>query len=686
MTDIKATGLSLNIKFFLLTALIIILLIGVTLWFSSRKATELANQAIREGLDETISVFETFQKDRYTILKLTNSIIAQNPYVQAYVDESDSTSILDLARQYEAELKSDFIIVTDPEGVILARTDKPASTGDSVADTPLIAQALEGEEVAGLWQEDQNLYNAVALPVITGDQLKAVMAVGYAVNDTLAVDIKNLTHSETSFFLTPKGKEPFLVATTARGMSNYMLSALKNGAGKKEPSTFQLGSEKYVGVFKELQGPDGQPIATLAAFRSLDRELAGSREFQKSILLVGLGVMLLAFLLSFLGAQQITGPLRRLTNAINEVKEGNYDVPIEVDAGGEVGVLAKSFKKLLDELQEKASLVQYLSKQATMIGETQSTEAMMSSDSTQQQVTAGGTPVTQPGSTTMAAIGPGTVIGNRYEVQSVLGAGGRGVVLKARDRQLDEVVALKMLKGEVFMQDPGALERFKLEIKLARRITHRHVIKTYDYSENGNYYCISMEYIKGITLKQLIRQRGSIPLKIALQIGKQISSALDAAHEKGVVHRDIKPQNILLESTGDAKVMDFGIARLSDVKGMTHPGTVMGTPDYMSPEQAQGLEVDHRTDIYSTGVVLYEMFTGELPFTGHSPLVVLNKHISEDPPAPRSINAKIPIEVERVLLKAMSKDPAERYQQVSDLYKDLDTISDNLPAPVEKSA
>jgi serine/threonine-protein kinase len=261
-----------------------------------------------------------------------------------------------------------------------------------------------------------------------------------------------------------------------------------------------------------------------------------------------------------------------------------------------------------------------------------------------------------------------------------------GVVLKAHDRQLDEVVALKLLRGEVFANDPAALERFKQELKLARRITHRNVVRTYDYSESDNLHVISMEYVKGITLKQLIRQRGMLPLKIGLQIGKQICSALDAAHEKGVVHRDIKPQNVLLESTGDVKIMDFGIARVADMKGMTSTGTVMGTPDYMSPEQAQGLSIDHRTDIYSSGVVLYEILTGKLPFIAESPLAVLNKHIRDVPPRPTSLNPLIPLDMEAVLLRTLAKNPDQRHQKISQLYADLEEISAHLATSLEKTA
>jgi len=679
MSDTRRSGLSLNLKFFLFTAIIIVLLIAGTLWFSSRKATVLANQTIRDGLKETLSAFDSFQRDRYTKLKMTNSLIAQDSYIQSYVAEADSASILDLARQKQADLKSDFIIIADPEGTILARTDRPSASGKSVADVPLIQQASEGEEAAGLWQEDQNLYNAVALPVVTGDMLTATLAVGYAINDSVAAEMKNLTHSETAFFLIPSKGDASLIATTISGNQDDLLTAFRANVSRKEPFEFQLGPEKYIGVIRELKNPNGQVLGAFSAFRSLDRELFAFHQFQKSILYVGLGITGFAFLISFLGARQITGPLRKLTDAVNEVKEGNYNVPIDVKSGDEVGILAESFRKLLGELKEKEQLVEYLSHQPTLSSVTGAATVVQ-----QPQFTTDGTSVHQ--TTHMRSITVGTVIGNRYEVQSVLGAGGMGVVLKAQDRQLDEPVALKMLKAEVFAQDPAALERFKQELKLARRITHRNIVRTYDYAELDNYHAISMEYVKGITLKQLIRQRGMLPVKIGLQVGKQICSALDAAHEKGVVHRDIKPQNILLESTGDVKVMDFGIARVLDMKGMTSTGTIMGTPDYMSPEQAQGLDIDYRTDIYSTGIVLYEIFTGKLPFNADSALTVLNKHIREAPPNPSTLNPQIPSELEKIMLKCMAKSPDQRYRSIAEVHTALEEVSLLLNDALEKTA
>ncbi|HEY4492335.1 MAG TPA: cache domain-containing protein, partial [Acidobacteriota bacterium] len=296
--DIKR-GISLTWKFFLLTAFIIILLIAGTIWFSSRKATTLANDTIRSGLNETLSAFDSFQRERYTKLKMTNSIIAQDPAIQAYIAEADSLSILDQAQQRQRDLRSDFIVIADPEGTILARTDKPASSGQSVAQVPLIQQASEGDEVVGLWQEGTTLYNAVALPVVTGDSLTAVLAAAYSINNAVAAEMKNLTHSETAFFLMPSKGEAELIATTLAGSQDALTAAFRRNHSNKEPFEFQLGPEKHIGVIRELKNPDGQVLGAFVAFRSVDRELYGFKQFQNSVLVVGLGIMGVAFLISF---------------------------------------------------------------------------------------------------------------------------------------------------------------------------------------------------------------------------------------------------------------------------------------------------------------------------------------------------------------------------------------------------
>ena len=434
MNDTKP-GLSLSLKFFLLTAIIIVLLIGVTLIFSQKKATALANETIRSGLTETLSTFDNFQEDRYSKLKMINNVIAQNPYIIAYVETKDTPSILDQAQQRQQELRSDFIIVTDDEGTILARTDRPTSSGQSIDKIPLISAALEGDEVSGLWVEGGNLYNAVVLPLSQHETLVALLAVGYRIDDVFAGEIKKLTHSETAILLASDPATPAVIASTQSEMKADIAAAFAANRNRTDPFQFQLGPENYIGAIRQLKSSSGKVMASFLAFRSLDRELFGFRQFQKNILMVGVGIMVFAFLLSFLGTRRITGPLSHLTDVIKEVKEGNYEVDIDVNSHDEVGILANSFRRLLAELKEKAQLVQYLSTQPTTSSNIGS-QAATAINNPQQQPTLTHTGPGMMTTGTMAALGPGSVIAGRYEVQSVLGTGGMGVVLKAHDRQL----------------------------------------------------------------------------------------------------------------------------------------------------------------------------------------------------------------------------------------------------------
>src|SRR5437870_8456506 len=232
---------------------------------------------------------------------------------------------------------------------------------------------------------------------------------------------------------------------------------------------------------------------------------------------------------------------------------------------------------------------------------------------------------------------PGTLFANRYEVKDLLGMGGMGVVYRAFDRELQEAVAIKTLRPEALAGDGVALERFKQEIRLARRIAHRNVVRTYDLGEVNGLYYLTMEYVEGTSLKQLIGTRGRLPVPVVLTIGKQLCRALEVAHEQGVIHRDIKPQNIVVDPTGFLKVMDFGIARLATPatgKGLTQEGMWIGTPDYMSPEQLSGLELDARSDLYSAGVVLFECLTAGFPFVAASVYALIGKHLEQSPPDP----------------------------------------------------
>jgi len=252
-----------------------------------------------------------------------------------------------------------------------------------------------------------------------------------------------------------------------------------------------------------------------------------------------------------------------------------------------------------------------------------------------------------------------------------------GIVYKATDTQLDETVAIKTLPGDVMTRSPEDLERFKREIRLARKITHRNVLRTYDYGEAEGVYFISMEFVRGYTLAELLEEATGHRLapRLAMGIGRQICRGLQAAHEQGIIHRDIKPQNVLIDHKGEVKLMDFGIARVAEAKeGMTQAGLIVGTPHYMSPEQVQGKLLDPRSDVYSVGILIYEALVGAKPFSAPSLTAVLTAHITETPKPAIEQRPEIGREVNGIVMRCLAKNPKDRYADAGALLHDLDQV------------
>ncbi len=266
--------------------------------------------------------------------------------------------------------------------------------------------------------------------------------------------------------------------------------------------------------------------------------------------------------------------------------------------------------------------------------------------------------------------GGGKLIAGRYRILATLGRGGMGDVYKVRDTKLQEEMALKLLRPEI-AHDPDVIQRFRNELKLARKITHRNVCRVFDFHEEEGTPFITMEYVEGENLKSLIKRRGGLPEPEAVGIAIQIAEGLEEAHGLGVVHRDLKPQNIMIEPGGRAKVMDFGIARFLQDPGLTQTGQMIGTPDYLSSEQAAGETADHRADLYALGVILFEMTTGRLPFEGDTALSVIAKHREAAAKNPRDVNPDISEGLGDLILRCLEKDPKRRPQSSKELMEDL---------------
>jgi serine/threonine-protein kinase len=266
----------------------------------------------------------------------------------------------------------------------------------------------------------------------------------------------------------------------------------------------------------------------------------------------------------------------------------------------------------------------------------------------------------------------GTIFAGRYRLERKLGGGGMADVWLAEDQELGRKVAIKMLHDR-YANDTQFVERFRREATHAAGLSHPNVVSIFDRGEAGGSSFIVMEYVEGRTLKELIVTRGPCPVPVAISYVRQVLAALRYAHRNGIVHRDIKPHNVLVDHEGRVKVADFGIARAGSSQ-MTEAGSIIGTAQYLSPEQARGAPVDESSDLYSTGILLFELLTGKVPFTGETPVEIAMKHLSQVPPAPSSIRSEIPHDLDLVVLRALAKEPADRYRSAKEMDRDLELV------------
>jgi HAMP domain-containing protein len=674
-------GPGLAIQFFLLAAALLIVTLGLTVAVAAWRADQVAEQTIREDLARVPEVYAGYTSTRASGALEQVRTLAQEPGTMAiFAEEVDLATRLSFAIEDAPNMVSggSTFFLFDRYSRVLARSDRPdgRGTGQPFAAVGWVASVLDTlQGTTAFIRERDTLALVAAAPVITGEgdgaRLEGVLAVTFPFDSDALAQLQSLTRGDVAVVLDMSKRDEAPLLKVGGATEGVEGEALMEAVFKSQDATENLFSKRNIigpatadvagGDHEVLAIPvknfDGEVLAALLVARSRAGEMTSFYAIRRGLVVAGAIMLLLSLPVSFLLGRRIARPLRQLAAGAEAIRDGELNVDLPAGGGGEVGVLAGAFAAMVEDLREKEALEQLLV------------------DLRAQSPDTGGTTVGIPRVISEAGDqplpNPGDVFGGRYRIRAELGRGGMGVVYRASDLELEEDVALKILKPGAFEDASDGLTKLKREIRTARRITHSNVIRVHDLVEAGGMRCLSMEYIPGTTLFQVLKQRGELALAPGLQVAKQLCRGLAAVHSEGIVHRDLKPQNIMVLPNGIVKLMDFGISRGQRSSGEGVEKTVEGTPAYMSPEQCRGEELNQLSDIYSLGVVLWEMFAGKMPFSGSTVGAMIKHQLHTAAPPLRSVRPNAPPNLEQVIMSCLIKDRSQRPPSANAVYLNL---------------
>jgi HAMP domain-containing protein len=668
----EAHGVGLGMRLFLSAALLIAATVGAVVGIASWQADRLAAQEIRRTLRPVPDIFAGYVAAQGQSRRAQVRSLAEEVGTKALLGGgADPATFYDSAVEFASSLGAGSVFLFDDRGTLLARSDRATGqeAGRDFSAVSWVGGPLDsGDATSSFILETKRAHRLLLVasaPVIQGagaeQRLVGVVAAAFPVDDLAARQLGQLLSGEIAMVgnVAARGAapQPATVAASAAlsdaslpaeltAVPDLVNTALARG---KEFGPFELShlGTAYLGILVPVISGGGEPIAALLVARSKEAQLAVFRRLRSMVLGLGGGILLLALPISFAVARRISRPIEQLARGADAVRQGQLDIELPQARGDEVGKLARAFGAMVGELRGKHELERLLA-----------------------ELRAGSATATGPLPVAASSDGPqvGDLFANRYQILKVLGTGGMGRVFQARDLELEEVVALKVLSPELFGDPERHLQLLRNEIKAARAITHPNVVRMHDLGEVDGVHFVSMEYVAGTTLRPLLGRSGRLDLAPGLQIAKQLCRGLQAVHAAGIVHGDLKPDNVIVMPSGVVKLMDFGVARRSHAGGSM---VLIGTPRYASPEHARGAELDERSDIYSLGVVMFEMFAGQAPFAAANTKELIRLHLYGAPPSPREFRPDLPELLAEIIWRCLAKSRLDRPATAADVDRAL---------------
>jgi HAMP domain-containing protein len=672
---------SLATRMFVGASVLIALTLAIAISVASYQAGRVAEERIRADLRGVPVIFKGSEEAYARAREDQVRGLAEQPGTKALLSEitTDPLTYHDATIELAHTLGAQIVFLFDANGALAARSDRAPGdgAGRDFSSISWVADPLQRQTTSSAYMLDvsrtRRLLLVASSSVVQGSgdeaQTIGVIAAGYPIDQQRVQDLTNVVTGEVALvanFARRNDREQLALVAGTGGSAPAQLLAEVDRSETARKALFRTGdpfgpmeftgtSDTYLALGIPLRSGQGDAVGAFIVARSKAAEMASFHAMQAVLVTTGGLLLLLALPGCYAITRRFTRPLRQLAVAADEIGRGQFDVALPSNATGEVGALNAAFQTMVGELRAKADLERIVREMQRRPGD-----------------------ITPPAVRLLSALdmgegelAPGHLFASRYEILSCLGQGGMGTVFRARDRELDEEVALKVLNPP---GDPTVSlgEAIRHEIKLARLITHANVVRVHDFGEAQGRSFLTMEYVAGTTLRELLAQRGAFDLAPGLQIAKQLCRGLSAVHRAGIIHRDLKPRNVMVMWSGVAKLMDFGVARARTTQSpVGYWASVGGTPHYMSPEQARGAELDERSDVYALGVVMFELFTGGVPFSADTEADLLCMHLTQPPPDPRRLRVNLPPSLGESILACLAKSRLERPATAAELERQL---------------